>query len=98
MHALRRNNQLCNRECCDADRFHAINIVVHVLNTLAVYVTALQVARVDHIAAAAAATLFAVHSVHVESVCTIYGRADMVAALFQVMPHTLSACDNRMNE
>ena len=60
---------------------HAVNLVLHVLATLALYALASRLGAGPS-AAAAAALLFAVHPVHVEAVGGIVGRAEILAALF----------------
>jgi tetratricopeptide (TPR) repeat protein len=61
--------------------YHAVNVLVHALVT----VFAFQVARIvlrSSLGAAAAAALFAVHPIHTEAVTNVFGRAELLAALF----------------
>jgi tetratricopeptide (TPR) repeat protein len=61
--------------------FHATNVVLHVLVSLAAFVLARRLlARPWQ--AAAAAVLFAVHPIHTEAVANLSGRAELIAGLF----------------
>jgi tetratricopeptide (TPR) repeat protein len=60
--------------------YHAVNIVLHVGVSLAVFAVALLVLR-GTAAAGIAALLFALHPVHTEAVTGIVGRAELLASL-----------------
>lgn len=60
--------------------FHAVNLVLHVAVTVALYALALRLLAAPR-AAWIAAALFAVHPVHTEAVTGIVGRAELLAAL-----------------
>ena len=59
--------------------FHAVNLLLHVAVTLALY--ALLLRLVAPLAALCAAALFAVHPIHSEAVTNVVGRAELLAAL-----------------
>jgi tetratricopeptide (TPR) repeat protein len=59
--------------------FHAVNLMLHVAVSLALF--ALLLRLVAPLAAASAAALFAVHPIHTEAVTNIVGRAELLAAL-----------------
>jgi protein O-mannosyl-transferase len=61
--------------------FHATNVLLHVLASLAAFVLARRLLPRPW-QAAAAATLFAVHPIHTEAVANLSGRAELVAGLF----------------
>ncbi len=71
---------------------HAMNVIYHLLTTLSVWWLARRVlgcgdpgSTADcRLGALAAATLFAVHPLHTESVSWITGRSDLLATLFLV--------------
>ena len=67
----------------DAPHFHAANIVLHGLTSIAVFFLAIQMS-VPLLPSLLGATYFAVHAVHVENVVGIVGRADILASLFSV--------------
>jgi tetratricopeptide (TPR) repeat protein len=60
--------------------YHLVNVVLHVLVSLAVFFLALRVLP-STTGATAAATLFAAHPIHTEAVTGIVGRAELLAAL-----------------
>ena len=62
--------------------YHVSSIVFHMINSLLVLWIARGVVRLGLVASAFAALLFAVMSVHVETVAWISGRADSIPALF----------------
>jgi protein O-mannosyl-transferase len=64
--------------------FHVVCLVVHALNSLAVYFLLRRLAAVDHRAAAAGAALFAVHPLQVEPVVWISGLKDVLFAGFSL--------------
>lgn len=60
--------------------FHLVNVLVHVLVSLAVLFLARALLG-SLVGAVAAALLFAVHPIHTEAVTSIVGRAELLAAL-----------------
>jgi Flp pilus assembly protein TadD len=58
--------------------FHVVNVLLHALVSLALYLVAKQVSR-DGRVAFAAALLFAVHPIHTEAVSNVVGRAEILA-------------------
>ena len=60
--------------------YHLVNVLLHALVTLAVFLLALRLLD-SLVAATVAAALFAVHPVHTEAVSNIVGRAELLAAL-----------------
>jgi tetratricopeptide (TPR) repeat protein len=66
----------------DPATFHAVNVLLHAAATLLVFLLARRLLGVG--AGAAAAVVFAVHPVHVESVANIVGRAEVLATIFAV--------------
>ena len=64
-----------------APGYHATNVVLHLVATLAAFVLARRLlGRARD--AAIAATLFAVHPIHTEAVANLAGRAELLAAAF----------------
>jgi len=63
---------------------HAANVVYHMLATFFVWLLLSRLLRADPVTVALAATLFAVHPVHTESVSWITGRSDLLATMFLV--------------
>jgi len=66
---------------------HAMNVLYHLLTTLGVGLLALRLlgrSTEGELAAIAAATLFAVHPIHTESVSWVAGRSDLLATLLLV--------------
>jgi tetratricopeptide (TPR) repeat protein len=62
---------------------HAVNLLLHVCNSLLVYALAFRILSRDrHFAAAMAALFFVVHPLHVESVAWVAERKDVLCALF----------------
>lgn len=62
---------------------HAVNLLLHVCNSLLVYALAFRVmAGARHEAALLVALFFAVHPLHVESVAWVAERKDVLCALF----------------
>ncbi len=61
--------------------FHAVNIVLHGLVTVLVFLLLLRLGAPLG-ASVAGALLFAVHPVHTEAVANVVGRAELLAALF----------------
>jgi len=68
----------------EAVGFHAVNLALHALVTVLVFLLAQQLFASATIAAIAA-MLFAVHPVHTEAVTNIVGRAELLAALFGLL-------------
>lgn len=64
--------------------FHAGNVVLHVLATLAAFDLARLLLRSTP-AAAATALVFAVHPVHTEAVTSVAGRSEILAGLFVML-------------
>lgn len=60
--------------------FHLVNLLLHVLVTLAVFALARELLA-STLAATAAAALFAVHPIHTEAVSNVVGRAELLAGL-----------------
>ncbi len=65
-----------------AGRFHATNIILHLLNVLLVFVFAYLVSRKRLLVATITALLFAIHPMHVESVAWIAERKDVLYTFF----------------
>lgn len=65
--------------------FHSLNVIVHALVSLLVFVLLLELGSAA--GALAGAALFAVHPLHTEAVANVVGRAELYAALFY-----LAAC------
>lgn len=61
--------------------FHAVNVVLHGLVTVMVFLLLLRL-DAPLVAAAAGGLVFAVHPVHTEAVANVVGRAELLAALF----------------
>lgn len=61
--------------------FHATNVVLHCVASLLVMLLGLELGLTLR-SSAAGALLFAVHPIHVESVCWIAGRTDVLATAF----------------
>ncbi len=62
--------------------FHLVNVLMHAAATACVYLLARR--WLAGLGAAVAASLFAVHPVHVEAVANVVGRAEVLATLFAV--------------
>lgn len=58
------------------------NLILHILNTLLIFLIAIKLTRRNLLASAAAGFLFALHPMHVESVTWISERKDVLYALF----------------
>ena len=63
--------------------FHLVNVALHALVTLAVFLLVRRLLD-SLLAATVAAALFAVHPVHTEAVSNVVGRAELLAALLVV--------------
>ncbi|MBA4389012.1 MAG: hypothetical protein C0404_13605 [Verrucomicrobia bacterium] len=61
--------------------FHITNILLHILVSLLVYAIAFRLLK-STVGALLAALVFAVHPTHVENVCWIAGRTDVICGLF----------------
>jgi Tfp pilus assembly protein PilF len=68
----------------NATPFHAVNILLHAIVTLLVFMLGLRLFDSARIAALAGA-LFAVHPVHTEAVTSIVGRAEILGAAFGLL-------------
>jgi hypothetical protein len=64
--------------------YHATNVVLNALNVALLYILLLQVTRHGRLALVAAG-LFAVLPVHVEAVCWVMGRKDVLSAFFVLL-------------
>lgn len=64
-----------------ATGYHVVNVLLHAGVTLATFALARVVLR-SALGAAVAAALFAVHPVHTEAVTNVFGRSELLAALF----------------
>jgi len=62
--------------------YHLNNLILHILNVILVFFIAIRLTRRNLLASAAAAFLFALHPMHVESVTWISERKDVLYALF----------------
>lgn len=60
---------------------HAVNVLLHALNTLLVFAVARRAGAVVPLAAGTAA-LFAAHAVHTEAVANVAGRSELLCAFF----------------
>lgn len=63
--------------------FHALNVVVHALVSLLVFLLLLEVAPLS--GALAGGVLFGIHPVHTEAVANVVGTAELYAALFYLL-------------
>ncbi|MBI4854840.1 MAG: tetratricopeptide repeat protein [Acidobacteria bacterium] len=61
--------------------YHLINIFIHIVNCCLIYVLA-QNYSITRFSALMCALFFAVHPVHSEAVAAIYGRPELLAAMF----------------
>lgn len=75
----------------DAGRHHAVNILLHALNTLFLFLALFKMTKVAWKSALVAA-LFAVHPVHVEPVAWVTGRKDLLSAFFMMLTLWAYAC------
>jgi tetratricopeptide (TPR) repeat protein len=64
-----------------ATGYHVVNVLAHAAVTVLVLALARVLLR-STVGAVAAAALFAVHPVHTEAVTNVFGRAELLAALF----------------
>ncbi len=64
-----------------ATGYHVVNVLVHAAVTVLTLALAKLVLR-SSLGAAVAAVLFAVHPIHTEAVTNVFGRAELLAALF----------------
>ena len=74
-------NRLVGREGASPGGFHLVNVLLHALVGVIVYLFARQVGMSGW-AASAAALLFAAHPLHTEAVAAVVGRADLLAVAF----------------
>ena len=71
--------------------FHVVNLLIHALNTVLVYVLARRLAAAGpaagdvHVVALVTAALFALHPVQTEAVTYVSGRSTSLAALFALV-------------
>src|ERR1700687_3234360 len=73
--------------------FHAVNVLLHGVVTVLVFVFGAQLFGSVRIAWIAAA-LFAVHPIHTEAVTSLVGRAELLAALFGLLAILTAAPDD----
>ena len=66
----------------DATSYHVLNLLLHLLNVLLVFLFVLKFTRQKRWAAFVTAVLFAVHPLHVESVAWIAERKDVLYSFF----------------
>jgi len=71
----------------DARPFHAVSLLVHVLNVLLVFGLLRRLVKNDG-AAAVGAALFALHPLQVEAVAWVSGLTDLLGALFSLLALT----------
>src|SRR5438046_4831679 len=74
--------------------FHAVNVAWHAGASVAVAWLARRWS--GDLAALAAGLVFAVHPVHVEAVANIVGRAELMAALFAILPVYAALAHDRL--
>ena len=67
--------------------FRLVDLVLHCVVCVLIFFVGMCVLETHRLAAFAAALIFALHPVHIESVNMLYGRADMLCAMF-----TMIAC------
>ena len=65
-----------------ASSFHAVNVALHALACVLVYLTATGIFHASDAEAFVSAAIFAVHPVHTEAVTGVVGRADLLSAIF----------------
>lgn len=65
-----------------APSFHAVNVALHAVACILVYITVVAVFHASDIEAFVSAAIFAVHPVHTEAVTGVVGRADLLSAIF----------------
>lgn len=68
----------------DAGKHHLVNLILHILNTLLLFVLLTRMTRLPW-RSAFVAGLFAVHPLHVESVAWIAERKDVLSTLFWML-------------
>lgn len=76
--------------------FHATNVVLNSLTTIAVF--ALARCWLAPVGAFGAAAIFALHPVHVEAVASVVGRAEVLVGLFGVLAALLYRWDGNLAE
>lgn len=76
--------------------FHAVNVVLYAACALAVLALARALMPADQRAALLAATVFAVHPVHVEAVGNVVGQSELLASLLVVSAVLLYVRDRRV--
>jgi tetratricopeptide (TPR) repeat protein len=76
--------------------FHATNVVLNSLTTIAVFVLAR--CWLGPVGAFGAAAIFALHPVHVEAVASVVGRAEVLVGLFGVLAALLYRWDGILAE
>ncbi len=66
----------------DPARYHLVNVLLHLLNTLLVFLFIYKLSDKKILVAAIVALLFGIHPMHVESVSWVSSRKDVLFALF----------------
>jgi protein O-mannosyl-transferase len=74
--------------------YHAVNVLLHVIASLALFFLAFQLLA-SPIAAFVAASIFAVHPLHTEAVTSIVGRAEVLATLFFLLAFLIHQSTSR---
>ena len=69
----------------DPAPFHATNLILHLLTTLAVFFFILTISKRNVLVAFVSALIFGIHPLHVESVAWVTERKDVLYGLFFVM-------------
>ena len=71
--------------------FRLVDLVLHCLVSVLIYFVSGFVLETGRVASFSAALIFALHPVHIESVNMLYGRADMLCALFTLITCLLAS-------
>jgi Tfp pilus assembly protein PilF len=72
--------------------YHLTNVLLHVANVLLVVALGRRLLG-DQAAVVAAAALFGVHALHTEVVAPVFGRADLLAAMFVLLAWYMAAAN-----
>ena len=64
--------------------FHLTNVLLNASVAALTFLVSLRVFSLSRLVSVALAIMFALHPVHIESVATLYGRADMLCAFFML--------------
>nr|XP_027200456.1 transmembrane and TPR repeat-containing protein 1-like isoform X2 [Dermatophagoides pteronyssinus] len=65
--------------------FHLINLFLHIIVSLLVFIIGHRILLFDIHIATIAGLLFAIHPIHTEAIVSIVGRADLLCALFYLL-------------